>query len=81
MTSLRKALGAVVRRRREELGFSQESFAQEAKIHRTYMTGIERGQHNPSLDVLERLSLALNIELSAMLREAESERKRPRKTP
>jgi transcriptional regulator with XRE-family HTH domain len=76
MTSLRQALGTVIARKRKEKKLSQEEFAFRAKIHRTYMTGIERGDHNPSLDVMERISAALEVDLSDLVIEAETERRR-----
>src|SRR5688572_25312725 len=60
MISLRQGLGLVIAKRRKAAGLAQEEFAFHAKVHRTYMTGIERGRHNPSLDVLERIASALN---------------------
>lgn len=77
--SLREALGLVIARNRKSVGLSQEEFAYSAKVHRTYMTGIERGQHNPSLDVLERIATALKRDVSALLEEAEREKKRTRR--
>lgn len=79
MTSLRQAFGTVIARRRKEKELSQEEFAYRAKVHRTYMTGIERGDHNPSLEVMERIAAALGVILSDLVREAEGERKRPRR--
>lgn len=40
------AIGQAVRRRRKALGFSQESFADECGIDRSYMGGVERGERN-----------------------------------
>lgn len=80
MKSLRQAFGTVVARRRKDAGFSQEEFAYRAKVHRTYMTGIETGKHNPSLDVLELIAIALKLDVSEMLQEAEREGRPTRKT-
>ena len=62
--------GVVVRRRRDALGFSQEEFAEECGMHRTYMGAIERGERNVSLLNLRRIAAALGLELSALLAEA-----------
>jgi transcriptional regulator with XRE-family HTH domain len=40
------AFGQAVRHRRKALGFSQESFADECGIDRSYMGGVERGERN-----------------------------------
>src|SRR4029453_5393619 len=45
----RKRLGARIRARRSELGFSQDELAHRCGLHRTYLGGIERGERNPSL--------------------------------
>lgn len=78
MTSLRQGLGVVIAKRRKAAGMAQEEFAYCAKVHRTYMTGIERGRHNPSLEVLERIATALKCDVSELIAEAERERKRRR---
>ena len=56
-----QALGAVIRERRKELGLSQEGLAGEAGLDRTYVGGLERGERNPTLRVLWRLSAALQL--------------------
>lgn len=43
------AFGEAVRRRRKELGYSQEAFGDFCGIDRSYMGGIERGEHNLAL--------------------------------
>ncbi len=40
---------------------SQEQFAFDAGIHRTYVSGVERGARNPSLTVIERFAKALAV--------------------
>ncbi len=50
MLSLSVGLERAVVRLRKEAGYSQEAFAVKCKVHRTYMTGIESGKHNVSLD-------------------------------
>ncbi|MDH5134624.1 MULTISPECIES: helix-turn-helix transcriptional regulator [unclassified Microbacterium] len=63
MPSPRAALGVRVRQLREALGLSQEAFAHRAELDRTYVSGIERGRRNPTLDVLYRLADALEVEV------------------
>ncbi len=75
MIALRVGLGRAVARLRKEAGFSQEAFALLCKVHRTYMTGIERGKHNVSLDILERIARGLKIDTGKLMSEAESERR------
>lgn len=74
MTALRAKLGRAVRRLRREAGYSQESFADRCKVHRTYMGSVERGETNISLDNLERIAKALGLTAGELLVEAEKER-------
>lgn len=60
----RKKLGENIRRLRKQEGFTQESFADHAGIHRNYISDMERGRRNPSVDVLEKLAVALNVSVS-----------------
>lgn len=62
-------LGSNVRRLREQKGWSQEKFAFEANIHRTYASGIERGRRNPTVTVVEKLAHSLGVTASALLAE------------
>ena len=63
MPSPRVALGVRVRELREALPLSQEAFAHKAGLDRTYVSGVERGRRNPTLDVLYRLADALEVEV------------------
>lgn len=65
------ALGQALRRHREDLGMSQEKFAFEVELDRTYVSGIERGVRNPTVATLLRLTKALGITPSALLKAAE----------
>ena len=64
---IRKKFGEKVRLRREELGLSQEEFAFQSGIHRTYVSGIERGVRNPSLTMVERIVKALGISFDDLI--------------
>ena len=66
MPSPRVALGVRVRELREALTLSQEAFAHKAGLDRTYVSGVERGRRNPTLDVLYRLADALEVEVRAL---------------
>jgi transcriptional regulator with XRE-family HTH domain len=50
-----------VRRLRVERGLTQEALAVDAGIDRTYISRIEREMENPTVEVLERLALALGV--------------------
>jgi transcriptional regulator with XRE-family HTH domain len=64
---VRRRLGANVRRERERLGVSQEQLAFDSGVHRTYVSGVERGVRNPTVTVVERLAKALKVPASALL--------------
>lgn len=64
---VRSRLGANVKRLREQLGLSQEQLAFDADMHRTYVSGIERGVRNPTVTVLERLAIALKTKSADLL--------------
>lgn len=59
--------GQRVRSLRQEQGFSQEGFAAECGLDRTYMGGIERGERNLALRNLERIAVTLGITLSELM--------------
>lgn len=57
-----------MKRRREDLGWSQEELADVAGLHRTYISGIERKVRNPTLAILERLAKALGLTASDLIK-------------
>lgn len=63
---IRALLGQRVRTLRMEAGLSQESFAEKCGLDRTYISGIERGTRNPTLEVLYILATALHTELATL---------------
>ena len=65
-------LGEVVREQRQELGLSQEALADLAGLDRSYMGGVERGEHNIAFINLLKVSKALGLPLSRLLAEAGS---------
>lgn len=56
-------LGRQIRKIREAKGFSQEAFAAEAGIDRSYMGGIERGERNIAVLNMIRIAKALRVEM------------------
>lgn len=64
--SAQKRLGQVIRTERKKLGFSQEAFADQCGLHRTYMGAVERGERNISLMNIIRISNALKIKPSEL---------------
>lgn len=64
---VRKKVGLNVRRAREALGISQEELADRAEIHRTYISGVERGVRNPTISVLDKIAKALKVKPGVLL--------------
>ena len=57
----RKRVGDNIRRRRKAQGLTQETLAHKAGLAMRYVSGIERGEENPSLDALIKLAEALEV--------------------
>jgi transcriptional regulator with XRE-family HTH domain len=57
-----------LRREREGQGLSQEALADLAGLHRTYVGSVERGERNISIDNIERLARALELDPADLLR-------------
>lgn len=57
----RKEFGIRVRELRKAKGYSQEGFADECDLHRTYIGAIERGEKNVSIDNIAKIAAALKL--------------------
>ena len=64
---IQKRLGTNLKRLRTAKGWSQEQFAFEAGIHRTYISDLERGARNPTISVLEKIATCLGVKAGALL--------------
>jgi transcriptional regulator with XRE-family HTH domain len=64
---IRRRVGRNVRKYRAELGFSQEDLALECGLHRTYVSGVERGIRNPTVLVLDKIAKSLNVAPAKLL--------------
>ncbi|TDT33006.1 helix-turn-helix domain-containing protein [Naumannella halotolerans] len=64
----RIAFGERLRTLRRELGWSsQEAFAHHVGLDRTYISGLERGSRNPTLDVIVKLAHGLDVKPAELL--------------
>lgn len=64
----RIAFGDRLRELRREHGWeSQEAFAHHVGLDRTYISGLERGRRNPTLDVIVKLAYGLDVEPAELL--------------
>lgn len=70
--TLQEKLGKAIIQLRKERNLSQETFAYESGIDRRYMSDIENGKRNISLDILERIAAKLNLPISGLFLVVES---------
>ncbi|NPE57293.1 helix-turn-helix transcriptional regulator [Dickeya dadantii] len=64
--SVKTLLGQRVKALRLQAGLSQEAFAEKCGLDRTYISGIERGVRNPTLEVLYILATGLHTDLTTL---------------
>lgn len=69
---LMNALATVIKRRRSELGFSQEDLAGWCQLDRPYISLIEVGRKQPTLSVLLRLADGLQYSLSELMAQVQA---------
>lgn len=60
-SSLAEQFGSVVRALRREAGLSQEVFGEKCGFYQTYLSRIENGQANPTLNAMEVIANALGL--------------------
>lgn len=73
MNELRSRLGRAVKRLRQHRGLTQQQLADKAGLHRTYLSDVERGARNLSLEVLFRLSASLETPISEIFKQVEAD--------
>ncbi|MDX5332162.1 MAG: helix-turn-helix transcriptional regulator [Caulobacteraceae bacterium] len=74
----RQLVGWNVRRIRVERGLSQERLAYDTGVDRSYLGGMERGEENPTVDILDRLAAELGCKLAEFFNEPEEGAERPK---
>jgi transcriptional regulator with XRE-family HTH domain len=68
--NIRQKFGARVKELRAVIGLSQEAFADKCGFARSYMSRVERGGANPSIDAVEVLAVALGVQIKDLFTEA-----------
>lgn len=71
---LKILLGIAIKRNRYALGISQEELAARAGLHRTYVSDVERGVRNPSLESVQKLASALELSLPMLFEKTSGRR-------
>lgn len=64
---IRRQVGRNLKRLRSEKGWSQEELADQAGLHRTYVSGVERGVRNPTITIVATLAKALGVSAGELL--------------
>jgi transcriptional regulator with XRE-family HTH domain len=67
VVDVRQRLARNLRRLRNEKGWSQEDYADRAGVHRTYVSGLERGTRNPTIIIVDKLAETLGVSAGALL--------------
>lgn len=70
VTDLKARLGAAIKAERSALRISQEELAYRAGLHRTYVSDVERGARNLSLQSVEKLAQALQLSVPVLFERA-----------
>ena len=65
--------GRAIRKLRRERNISQEKLADLSTLHRTYISDVELGKRNVSLENISRIACALNVSITELFEEAERE--------
>lgn len=79
-TALLEAFGRRVRKRRLELGVSQEELGERCGLHRTYIGSAERGERNVSLTNIVRIATALDVDPGELMHGLRERRAVPRRS-
>ena len=65
-SAISRSLGKKLRLLRNERGWTSEYFAERAGLHPTYISSLENGNRNPTLNVVGALARALSISISEL---------------
>ncbi|MDF1735110.1 MAG: helix-turn-helix transcriptional regulator [Minwuia sp.] len=66
--SVQSRVSRNIQRIRREKELSQEEVAHRARVHQTYLSGVETGKRNPSILVVERIAEALSVDISELFK-------------
>ncbi|MGL5698508.1 MAG: helix-turn-helix domain-containing protein [Kluyvera sp.] len=65
-SNIQSRFGANIKKLRREAGLSQEAFADKCGLDRTYVSGIERGVRNPTLEIISVLARGLGVAIRGL---------------
>lgn len=64
--TINKQLGYRIRYLRQQKGMSIEALSLEAEINRNYLGDLERGMRNPTIEIINKIAKALQIDLAVL---------------
>lgn len=67
----RNRFGEAVRRARIAANLTQESLADNSGLDRSYIGGVERGERNPTLSVIEKIAAGLGVPVAQLFSDSE----------
>ncbi|HEY6341722.1 MAG TPA: helix-turn-helix transcriptional regulator [Bryobacteraceae bacterium] len=67
MSKLLSALGHAIRQVREDRNISQEGLAELAGLHRTYISSVEQGRRNLSVENIHKIATALGVSMTELI--------------
>lgn len=67
MRDIHTIVGQNIRKQRKRLGLTQEQLAARARLSSDYVSRLELGKENPTVDVLARISHTCNVNICALL--------------
>lgn len=67
-----EVLGKRIEHLRKQKGWSQLELSLESEVNKNYICDLEKGRRNPSLEILERIAVALNITLEELFKGVQS---------
>lgn len=74
-SNLNEAFGKAIKQLRTDRALSQQELADYSEVDRSYISDLERGRYNPTLDTIFRLSEILKVKPSELLLRVEKSRK------
>jgi transcriptional regulator with XRE-family HTH domain len=63
---IKKTIGNNVKRARKSKSWSQHMLGERSGLHHTYISDIERGMRNPTIEIIFRIAFALNVNASEL---------------
>jgi transcriptional regulator with XRE-family HTH domain len=62
----KKALGKIIKRKRNEIGMTQDQLSSATRLSRNYISDIENGRYMPSINSLSKIAVCLNMDLNLL---------------